>query len=104
MQRDVERRTTGSAFSFAWSFLLLASLSACALPSLQKAQLKPVIAQPVVELTQTPFFPQDIHQCGPPGELHRPSCRASAPHSAPSSSQRACAADRATDESRAPAG
>lgn len=65
IRSDGKRRAVRSAVSFAWLFALLASLSACALPSLQKAQLKPVIAQPIMELTQTPFFPQEIHQCGP---------------------------------------
>lgn len=61
---NARRRALRPAFSLACA-LLFASLNACALPSLQKAQLKPVIAQPVMELTQTPFFPQEIHQCGP---------------------------------------
>ncbi|WP_428312682.1 PA2778 family cysteine peptidase [Hydrocarboniphaga sp.] len=32
---------------------------------MNKLPLAPVTAQPRLELTQTPFFPQEIHQCGP---------------------------------------
>jgi hypothetical protein len=40
--------------------------SGCALtPQLDQLPLAPVTAQPKLELTETPFFPQEIHQCGP---------------------------------------
>lgn len=34
-------------------------------PQLSKLPLAPVTAQPQFELAETPFFPQEIHQCGP---------------------------------------
>ena len=42
------------------------ALSACAMtPQLRELPLAPVTAQPRLELADTPFFPQEIHQCGP---------------------------------------
>jgi tetratricopeptide (TPR) repeat protein len=56
------RRAFGPAVLFACSQLL----TACALtPKLGELPLAPVTAQPRLELTETPFFPQEIHQCGP---------------------------------------
>lgn len=43
----------------------LALLAGCALPSLEKSGLASVQRQPAFELAQTPFFPQEDHQCGP---------------------------------------
>lgn len=56
------RRAFGPAVLFA-SLILLGG---CAVtPMLRELPLAPVTAQPQLELTATPFFPQEIHQCGP---------------------------------------
>jgi hypothetical protein len=54
------------AFGLAVLFVCSQLLTACALtPQLDQLPLAPVTAQPKLELTETPFFPQEIHQCGP---------------------------------------
>jgi len=57
------RRALGPAVLFAATQALL---SACAItPQLRELPLASVTAQPQLELSDTPFFPQEIHQCGP---------------------------------------
>ncbi|MDB5968909.1 MAG: Peptidase like family protein [Hydrocarboniphaga sp.] len=54
------------AFGLAVLFACVLGATGCALsPQLGKLPLGPVTAQPKLELTETPFFPQEIHQCGP---------------------------------------
>jgi tetratricopeptide (TPR) repeat protein len=54
------------AFGLAVLFVCALTASGCAMtPQLSKLPLAPVAAQPKLELAETPFFPQEIHQCGP---------------------------------------
>lgn len=63
-------RTLGAslrrAFWPAVSFVALAGLTACAVaPRLEDLSLASLAGRPQLELTQTPFYPQELHQCGP---------------------------------------
>lgn len=47
------------------AFLLALSVAGCATPALHQIAPEIVAQRPVLELEQTPFFPQEVHHCGP---------------------------------------
>ncbi len=63
------RRTGFHAFLFQWTVLVatLHMLAGCATPQLTERLLAqpPVDLPPQVELSDVPFFPQELYQCGP---------------------------------------